>query len=493
MKNLKSIAFFMLFVNILNAQIKTNVFTLDLSNPKIESLTSTHSNNKRLSFWSREPLQFELVNGNPFRYKYVINNKVINFFEDQSNNPITNIEKLLNNGASVVTTEIPNDKKEAEKTKLILQIKNKEELLKQSNDTGGNKNLNLEQTELKKLKNELITLEQNTYKAKAGASYFYLMNFGIDVQYPINEEEDQIIIVEALSVLKPKIEELLYKITNDEIVFRSDDDFNFEKFKLSRENYNQNFQEQLQYYFKIKSDIKKFSNLILALKSKQSESEETITQLNDKIALFYSIRRDNFTMPIDVNGKNIDVVEITVKRFENNTLIPEEFNYNLWVKGGFKIDISGGVYITSLVDKEYFTAIKTQDINGIPITGKVIFEKEKGNYDFGFGSSINISHRSAGWINPTLNVGALFTANQKFQLLTGVGLILGKQERIIFSGGLAMGRIDTLAQNMNADGTTIYDIGEGGQVPTESTFEFGGYFGITYNFTKTKKQIPNVQ
>jgi hypothetical protein len=78
-----------------------------------------------------------------------------------------------------------NNKKEAEKTKLILQIKNKEEILKQSNVTGGNKNLNLDQTELKKLKNELITLEQITNNAKAGTSYFYLTNFGIDVQYPI--------------------------------------------------------------------------------------------------------------------------------------------------------------------------------------------------------------------------------------------------------------------------------------------------------------------
>nr|WP_315221782.1 hypothetical protein [uncultured Flavobacterium sp.] len=473
----------------INAQIKTKVLTLDLSKPQSETLTSSDTTDNRLVFWSKEPLQFQLINGNPFRYKYVINNKMVNFFEDQSNNPLSNIEKVLNS-ASPKKAENESDVQNpaiANTQSLIhlLEVEKSEDSINRNT-----KNLKLNTIKLNQLKLELKDIIQNSYKAKSTSSYLFLTKFGNDVVYPQNIEEDQNIVLDALSLMKSKIEGLYNSIVNDEMAFRSDDDFDFVTFKEKRTNYNNNYQEFLQEYLSIKSDVKKFTKPTEAMQNAETALDTTITKINEKIVLFFNIRRDNYIMPIDVNGKNIDVVEITVKRFEHNNLIPEEFNYNIWAKGGFKIDISGGVYITSLVDKEYTTVDKTETVNNVPVSGKIIFEKEKGNYDFGFGSSINISHRSAGWINPTLNVGALFTANQKFQLLTGLGLILGKQERIIFSGGLSMGRIDTIAQNIKADGTTIYDIGVGGQVPVESIFSFGGYFGITYNFSKTKKQTP---
>jgi hypothetical protein len=470
----------------LNAQIKTKVLSLDLSKPKSETLKSSDSTDKRLVFWSKEPLQFELVNGNPFRYKYIINNKVVNFFEDQSNNPISNIEKVLNSTSpknAGSKSRIPNPEEEDKKSEInVFQAQ------KNQDSIAGKKSLiNYNNEKLLQLKNDLKEIIANAYTAKSTASYRFLNTSGNEVTYPKTEEDDQNIVVDALSVIKLTIEQLYDSMANDELVFRSDDDFNFEAFKTKRTDHNNKYQKVLQDYLSIKSDVKKFTKPTEAIQNTMTDLEATIIKMNEKIGLFFSIRKENYIMPIDVNGKNIDIVEITVKRFELNSLIPEEFNYNIWVKGGFKIDISGGVYITSLVDKEY----TTKNATGTTTGGKVIFEKEKGNYDFGFGSAINISHRSAGWLNPTLNVGALFTANQKFQLLTGLGLILGKQERIIFSGGLSMGRIDSLAQNMTADGVTVYDIGEGGQVPTQSVFSFGGYFGITYNFSKTKKQTPS--
>jgi hypothetical protein len=187
-------------------------------------------------------------------------------------------------------------------------------------------------------------------------------------------------------------------------------------------------------------------------------------------------------MPIEFNGKNIDFIQLGLKKFDKSSPVPvEEYDYNIWIVGGFKIDISGGIYISSLVNKEYYT-----DSDPAIAGNKIISEKEKGNFDFGFGSSINISHRSASWINPTLNVGAMFTTNQQFQLLTGVGAILGKEERIIFSSGVSMGRITQIAQNLQV-GTSV-DLGSTGSIPTSSVFAFGYYFGITYNFSKAKKQ-----
>ena len=92
-----------------------------------------------------------------------------------------------------------------------------------------------------------------------------------------------------------------------------------------------------------------------------------------------------------------------------------------------------------------------------------------------------------------MSVGALFTANQKFQILAGGGLILGKEERIVLHGGLTMGAVTTIADGYATDGSTSYDLGTNGTVPTSNKFSFGHFFGITYNFGKVKKQTsqPN--
>jgi hypothetical protein len=44
---------------------------------------------------SKSPLAFNLINGNPYKYKYVINHKLINFFEGQGYNPFDSIAKML--------------------------------------------------------------------------------------------------------------------------------------------------------------------------------------------------------------------------------------------------------------------------------------------------------------------------------------------------------------------------------------------------------------
>ncbi len=197
----------------------------------------------------------------------------------------------------------------------------------------------------------------------------------------------------------------------------------------------------------------------------------------------YGVKLYSYTLPKDINGKNIDVVEITLERYDKTITnpTPDIYRYNIWVTGGVKIDISGGIFLTSLMNKEY----ETKDDTG---TNKFIYEKNKGNYDFGFGSSINISLRSGSWIRPALGIGALFTTGQKFQIITGLGLIIGKEERIILHGGLAMGAITVISNNYKTDGSTSYSLGGDGAIPTTNKFSFGHFFGVTYNLGKVKKQ-----
>lgn len=186
-----------------------------------------------------------------------------------------------------------------------------------------------------------------------------------------------------------------------------------------------------------------------------------------------------YTLPKDIQGKNIDAIEFTIKRVNKKTNKEDASygKYNVWINGGVKIDISAGVFLTSLYDKEYDG--RDVDSNTGP---KQIVLKKQGNYDFAFGSTINTNFRMNSWIQPQINFGFIFTQNQKFQFILGGGLILGREERWILSGGLSMGVVDRLANGFREG--QAYDFGTNGEIPMVKQFKFGHFIGITYNLSK---------
>ncbi|KQC34280.1 hypothetical protein AAU57_13740 [Nonlabens sp. YIK11] len=174
----------------------------------------------------------------------------------------------------------------------------------------------------------------------------------------------------------------------------------------------------------------------------------------------------HFTLPIDIHGKNIDFVNITLERHTiGSETEPETYHYRFWVTNGVKIDISAGMFISSVLDNEY-TAIDDTDNLG----QKRVIENDNGPYDFGFGSMANIKYRVYGTIAPMFSVGIMLTANQKFQILAGPGLAIGKDERIIISGGVAMGRVNRLSNTLELN--TPVDLVTN-DIPTNQMFEIG--------------------
>ena len=85
------VLFFVLFVKS-QAQIQTKVFTLNLGEPTLNSLRDSVNSNSKLVIKAKEPLAFKLVNGNPYKYKYVINHKFVNFFDGQGYNPLDSLK-----------------------------------------------------------------------------------------------------------------------------------------------------------------------------------------------------------------------------------------------------------------------------------------------------------------------------------------------------------------------------------------------------------------
>ncbi len=307
--------------------------------------------------------------------------------------------------------------------------------------------------------------------------------------------------IKGTSIKNKSIEAILSKNKN---LVQSIDSLNFEtenlyeilkqKSKLVENDYSGKRQEFLNI---AKGHLKNSYDLLYNLKNFENETDyssaqKSLIETKDKaeksikniIQNFYTIDLNVSTPPIDLQGKNIDVVEFKLRRFNKETKSEDKdfatTPYNIWIKGGLKIDVSAGLFFTSLYDSE----LNTKDDPAIA-GNKIITLKNGGDYDLAFGSTINTYIRMNSWVVPTLNFGAVITQNQKLQILLGGGLILGKQERIIFSGGLTMGKVTRIADSYSVGGS--YNLGNSGDVPTQNQFKFGHFFGITYNLSKVKK------
>lgn len=292
----------------------------------------------------------------------------------------------------------------------------------------------------------------------------------IDKNYTLNNDINYLDIE-----VQTYYETLKQKNVLEEIDLKERDSF----LEDAKTNYGMNH-ELINYLEKFAKD-KKYKTVLESLLKTKDKAQKTIESIIQK---FYAINLDIYTLPIDIQGKNIDVLEFKVSRSDRETkeedLAFASTPYNIWIRGGLKIDVSAGIFFTSLYDEEY-------DKRDDPATAgnKIIMLKNSGDYDMAFGSTINTYMRMNSWIVPTLNFGAVITQNEKLQVLLGGGVILGKQERIIFSAGISMGKVDRIADGYQVGSS--YNLGDSGNIPTQSQFKFGNFFGITYNLSKVKK------
>jgi hypothetical protein len=202
-----------------------------------------------------------------------------------------------------------------------------------------------------------------------------------------------------------------------------------------------------------------------------------------------------YSLPTHNNLKNIDLIRYKIDRTDktNSSINSQTYIYDIWLRGGLKIDFSVGIMGTGLVDLD-FSKVQHYKDDGTTLDPDYfsLTVKDKGAFNFAFGGMVNIYRRNGGnWLNWGGSVGVVYSTNQKLQFLVGPTIHCGKTERIILHGGVAMGFRQTLDESQltikEKDKDKKYLIkGDYGTfaIPLIDKFSVKPFIGISYNLSK---------
>lgn len=196
-----------------------------------------------------------------------------------------------------------------------------------------------------------------------------------------------------------------------------------------------------------------------------------------------------FTLPTSTNLKNIDLIRYKIDRTDKVAGGQQSYTYDLWVRGGLKVDFSVGIFASGLTDIQFQ---KYQYDSAGKMTDSVEISRQKtGDYSFGFGGMINITPRlGASWVNAGLSLGIIYSTNQRLQFITAGAFHLGKTERLILHAGVGFGfinSIDRSQQHMTVvEKDNVYRVKASVNdysIPTLQKFSVKPIFGISYNLS----------
>lgn len=480
---------------------QTTVMEIDMNRPHARSVVITEydrkerpKENKSLSMRTSKCLQVTLKDCNPFKYTYAIDATPVSLFEGRS--PFDTIQNNLNKVQSEVT-EASNDKKadgtNTETPKDTTAIHDENVALAQVQKKNGV--VSARKTIREKNITGIDTTSMETIQATAAHKIMEnnrkienSKNAAVDtnsVSYTETIHKTYKLILDARALLE-NIKLFESSVKPEDFLNQGTYEKRVALFQLQ---FDTVIKEYRMYYEDVNRDDTAGANpaAVKKLEKLRGWYREILKSLNSIQNYLVDIQLYNYTLPIDINGSNIDAVQVNVRRTSiKQPAVTDNYSYRVWVKGGIKIDVSAGVFLSSLTDKQY--QVKDVDTNA---DYKTIQRKNTGDLNLGFGSTMNFSLRTgAAWVKPSLNFGVLFTTNttQKFQFLTSFGLILGKEQRGVLHFGAAFGPVTTLQNGYVDDGSVSYKLGVTGTVPTMEKFDIGYFFGFTYNITQ-----PNVQ
>lgn len=246
-------------------------------------------------------------------------------------------------------------------------------------------------------------------------------------------------------------------------------------------------------YQMINEEVKKVRETIKSIDIRGQLIEVTIMDkilLNGKSYEVYSAPvqalQDYIAFDIEIKSKNANL---------SQKLKTDKIQYREYARGGVRFDFSVGTVFDFQLDKndndddDYYSeyAIKDTIVNNI--AKKKIVGVSRDSFKPSLAGMFHTSFRTAGTCSFGLTLGASLNVEtfDLNSLFPGVSLLVGKNQKFIFTVGAAFKKVDLLKKNYSLneeyDPSTFND----GTTLTSSQYKIGLFFGITYNLTSAQR------
>jgi hypothetical protein len=224
-------------------------------------------------------------------------------------------------------------------------------------------------------------------------------------------------------------------------------------------------------------------------------SDEVLLSLLDEVDFLYKElgNKNNFNVvspPVQMDGDMVSYnVNITpcVTRTIGPNKSPMQFKFDIPAKRGLKVDFSVGPTLSfsdNSKDDKYFLE---EIVGSNPDSVKLKKLDNNNAVSPSLAAMMHIYSRGAkgfalGWLFG-VGVGFQSTTQLNVNIYTGISLVAGKREKVMFNAGCSWLRVDRIKNKQFADGTnyaaskiTLGDV-------TEKVFKPSFFFGISYNLT----------
>lgn len=268
-----------------------------------------------------------------------------------------------------------------------------------------------------------------------------------------------------------------------------------------------NLREDLMYRFKQLPDISLLNTALKGVPEGAKDPLEKalesyvsdVAHIRSELVKLFGVQFETTTLPYQVKGRNIDAItyEVSGKDLISNKTVTS--SYNVFVRGGVKLDFSAGLFVTGLRDRSYATndttVVKIDGADTSSVVMRRFIDREKLPMDFSVATMFNATTRWGETANVGLSVGLGASIQGNFQMMFGGTLVFGKFQRLALHGGVALGWYSDLEAGYKAwdldDSSTygnMYDLGDSNTPPMTKRFGYSWFAGISYNLTKAKTE-----
>lgn len=204
-----------------------------------------------------------------------------------------------------------------------------------------------------------------------------------------------------------------------------------------------------------------------------------------KIPEVQDVDQTNFLFDITPKNKNLALPAVKGGKI------------SVYSKGGFKVDVSSGLYGTMALKNDLYSLRLTDD-NSVTPSVKVnkFIREETGNGEFGFSSFFHFYPRTGGFVNVSgiIGAGLNFAEKPKPRYFGGVGFLFGRNNRIGINVGQVFGNVNRLSDQYK-DLTQLPE--DEKDIKYKTKLVNGWFLSLTYNISflskKSKEQNVNIE